>query len=93
MAKALKKSERIEMRANPSDKKLLDMAAALSGQQMSDFLLQPALKKARTILKEHTSITLENELFDCFIDACERVEQPNEALKDALQLTRESSVE
>ena len=93
MAKAQLKSERIEMRAYPSDKKLLDMAAALSGQQMSDFLLQPALAKARKILKEQASITLENELFDSFIAACEKAEQPNQTLKDALQFTRDSGVE
>lgn len=90
MTNALKKSEKIELEINASDKKLVEMAAALSGQTMSDFLMEPVLANARRVLQGQTSITLKNELFDSFFTTCDFIEKQNLASNDSLQNSRKT---
>ena len=40
------------------------------------------------IFTRHESITVQNDIFDRFIDSCEKADQPNQNLVDALAFTR-----
>lgn len=93
MDSAATKTERIEMRTSPSNRETLLKATGITGLSMSDFVLQASLERARQLLQEASLITLENDAFDRFITACDHSEEPNQALKEALKITRESDVE
>ena len=56
-------------------------AAALVGSTMSDFVIRASLESAEQVLKNHSSITLQNRYFDSFITARENPPEPNQALK------------
>lgn len=87
------KSERVEMRATPAQRRILDRATAAIGLTRSDFVLQAALERAQEVIEKQSSITLENSAFDRFIEACESASKPNQALKDALEFTRAREAE
>jgi uncharacterized protein (DUF1778 family) len=86
-------AERMDLRIDPEKKDLLRRAAALVGGTMSDFVVRSSLESAEQVLKNHSSITLQNRSFDSFITACENSPEPNQALKAALAVTRESVIE
>jgi uncharacterized protein (DUF1778 family) len=86
-------AERMDLRIDPEKKDLLRRAAALVGSTMSDFVVRSSLESAEQVLKNHSSITLQNRSFDSFITACENSPEPNQALKAALAVTRESVIE
>jgi uncharacterized protein (DUF1778 family) len=44
---------------------------------------------ATQVIAEHESIIVKNDIFDVFIDACEKTQKPNKALLDAASFTRE----
>jgi uncharacterized protein (DUF1778 family) len=46
----------IHLRARPQDRKLIDRAAALSGANRSQFMLAAALKEAKNVLLDQTTI-------------------------------------
>lgn len=87
------KNQRIEMRASEDHKATIERAIALTGQSMSDFMLQAGLQHAEAVLAQQSTIKLRNDVFDNFMDACENFKEPNQALKEALSLTRESGIE
>ena len=45
------------------------------------------------VLSEHRLMTLEADLFDRFIAACEQAEPPDQALRKAVELGRERGIE
>ncbi len=86
-------AERLDLRIDPDKKELLKKAAAVTGGSMSDFVLRASLESAEQVLSSHSSIMLQSRAFDDFIAACEQPPAPNQALKNALKLTRESGIE
>ena len=86
------KTERVEMRTTRAQLEILDQATARSGLNRSDYILRTALQKAQEDLEKSMSIAIENDAFDRFIEACERAEKPNQALKEAFQFTKESDI-
>src|SRR5258708_8586384 len=46
----------IHLRARPQDRKLIDRAAELSGANRSQFMLASALKEAKNVLLDQTTI-------------------------------------
>ncbi len=85
-------AERLDLRIDPEMKELLKRAAAVTGGSMSDFVLKASLESAEKVLKRHSSIMLQNRAFDDFIAACEQAPEPNQNLKNALTLARESGI-
>lgn len=83
---------RIDMRIDPEIKKRVDRAATLLGfPSLTAYLTRLMDEDSRRVLTEHTQITLENDLFDRFAEACFRDDapEPNEQLKAAVQRTRD----
>jgi uncharacterized protein (DUF1778 family) len=64
MAKASHSADvNIHLRARPQDRKLIDRAAELSGANRSQFMLASALKEAKSILLDQTTIDLDAKAF------------------------------
>ncbi len=55
------KNARVELKTTKEAKELLSKAAILDGLDLSSFMLTAAIEKARTILRDHTSIALSEE--------------------------------
>jgi len=79
------KEERIELRVKPSQKKLIENAASLSGLSTSSFMLNHALIAARTELDIIHKIKLSDRDRDVFMSVMKKNQPPNKALKNAVR--------
>jgi uncharacterized protein (DUF1778 family) len=78
------KAERLQIRVDPTDKSLLEQAAAASHLNVSAFVLQAAAARAQEVLAERRSIGLSASAAAAFSEALERPAQVNERLAKAL---------
>ncbi len=87
-------NERLEIRTQPKTKKMLEKASELSGaRSVSDYVNRVLREDAARVIEEHSRITLQDDIFDQFTAACENASTPNEALRAALELSRERGIE
>lgn len=77
------KSERLEARITQSQKELLQRAAELRGQSLTDFLVASAQRAAEATVREHNVITLTARDSFAFAEAILHSAEPNEALRAA----------
>ena len=82
MERTALRNERIELRADSEAKTLLERAAFLQHKTLSSYLLDAALQKARTDLKESEIFSLSKTDRDKFFSALDTSPPPNEALKE-----------
>ena len=75
---------RINLRASPEAKALIERAAALMGTTVSAFMLQNAYDAARRVVAESDPLTLSQNAFDEFVAACEKPAKPTKALRDLM---------
>lgn len=81
------KSARLEARTQPSVKDAINRAAALSGVEVSSFVVSAAYKAALTTIEAHKITALESETDRAaFFDALETPPKPNDRLKKAFAL-------
>jgi len=78
-------SERIEVRIDPEDKAVLTKAAALAGVKVSTFVMDPALKRARRLVRESERIVTTKRGLQDLLDALENPPEPTEALIAAMR--------
>ena len=71
-----RKDDRLELRLDPEDRRLLDEAAAASATTVSAFVLSHATAAARHVLADRTSFVLPAEHWDAFVDLLERDARP-----------------
>ncbi len=74
------KSERIEVRATPAMKRLLQRAATLSHKNVTEFLLEAGLTAAEERLADRRLFELEDAQWKAFQDALDRPVQPKPRL-------------
>lgn len=82
------KEERLQIRVGPTDKALLERAAAASHLNVSAFVVQAAASKAEEILAERSSIRLSREAAVAFTEALERPAEVNDRLATAMRRKR-----
>ena len=75
---------RINLRASPEAKALIERAAALMGTTVSSFMLQNAYDAARRVVAERDTLTLSQKAFHEFVTACEKPAKPTKALRDLM---------
>lgn len=73
-------SARINLRTSPQAKALIERAAALTGATVSSFISQTMFEASSRIVNQVETITLSQEAFEAFIDACENPSEPTPAL-------------
>ena len=49
-------------------------------------------EKSIKVIAEYESITVENNIFDLFMSACEKAQTPNKSLWDAVAFTKEQGI-
>ena len=84
---------RLDMRLDSRVKEKAEKASALLGlKSLTEYVVQLIDEDATKVIAEHESITVEDDIFDRFIDACAKAKAPNAALQDALRFTREQGI-
>ena len=61
-----RKDDRLELRLEPANRRLLDEAAAATSMSVSAFVLTHATEAARVVLADRTSFVLPDERWDAF---------------------------
>ena len=83
MATRQKSDARLDFRLNRQFKELIDQAASLMGQSVSDFAVSTLVEKARRIVHESSMTVLSDRDRDIFLALLDSDARPNEALKRA----------
>lgn len=84
-AKAQEK-ERLSLRLAEDHKRLIEQAARISGQTVSDFVKSEVLRGARRLIQEEAVISLTAKGWDELVAFIENADdEPNEALRRAAE--------
>jgi uncharacterized protein (DUF1778 family) len=78
------RSERVEARVTPEQKKLLERAAALEGRSLTDFLLNSAQAAAAEAISRHELLQLTPDDQEVFVAALLNPPAPKKALRAAV---------
>jgi uncharacterized protein (DUF1778 family) len=90
IAKTKERPQRLEARLPADAKAVIQHAADISGRSLSDFVVSSALKAAEETIREHEIIVLSMRDSIAFAEALLNPKGPNEALREAFRLHRES---
>ena len=78
-------TDRLEMRLAREEKGLLARAAELEGIKLSQFVLGPAIKRARKVIAEAEQITTTAKGYQDVLDALAKPPKPTKALLAAMR--------
>jgi len=80
---------RLDMRLDLAIKEKAEKASALLGHRsLTEYVVRLMDENATKVIAEHESIIVRDDVFDRFMDACEKARRPNRALRDAVAFTR-----
>ena len=79
---ALKK-QRIDLRLTEDDKSLIEEAAAMTNQSISQFMVSTASERAAEVIEQHRRLILNEASWNQVMDASSNPPTPNERLKRA----------
>jgi|LGOV01.1.fsa_nt_gb uncharacterized protein (DUF1778 family) len=84
---------RLDMKLDASIKIMAEKASALLGRKsLTEYVVGLMEKDAKKVIAEYESMTVKVDIFDCFMDACENTNKPNQSLRDAVAFTREQGI-
>ena len=78
-----KSDTRLDFRLNRQVKEVIEQAAAVSGQSVSDFAVSALYRTAKEVLEREQTTRLSNHDRDVFLAMLDSDAKPNEALKRA----------
>lgn len=78
--RAPRKADRLELRLEPAQRRLLDQAAAAQSTTVSAFVLSHATVAAQGVLADRTTFVLPAERWDAFVHLLERPARPQPEL-------------
>ncbi len=84
---ALKK-QRIDLRLNEDDKHMIEEAAAMTNQSISQFMVSTASERAAEVIDQHRRLLLNEESWNLVMDAIINPPAPNDRLKRAANRLR-----
>ena len=85
---ALKK-QRIDLRLNVDDKHMIEEAATMTNQSISQFMVSTASERAAEVIDQHRRLLLNEESWNLVMDAIINPPAPNDRLKRAANRLRE----
>jgi uncharacterized protein (DUF1778 family) len=83
MAESAVKTERLNLRTTSDQNALIRRAAALKGQNVTDFVLSSVVETARTTIETFERMTLSVRDGEAFVDALINPPAPAPAARDA----------
>ena len=81
MSDTQRSGARLDFRLSPSAKEMIEQAAVVSGQTVSDFAVTTLVKSAQEILERHQQRQLSDRDRDLFLRTLDQPPQPNAALR------------
>ena len=84
---ALKK-QRIDLRLNEDDKHMIEEAAAMTNQSISQFMVSTASERAAEVIDQHRRLLLNEKSWNLVMDAITNPPAPNDRLKRAANRLR-----
>ncbi|HEY2034568.1 MAG TPA: DUF1778 domain-containing protein [Rhizomicrobium sp.] len=81
MANTVRKDDVIQIRAPAGTKAMLNRAAALRGQKLSEFMLESARRQAEEAILDQRVFFLDDEAHAAFLKLLDAPAKPNKALK------------
>lgn len=75
--------DRMNFRLSPEIKAKIVRAAAITGQQLTDFAVSTLNEKANEILQQHDNITLNSQDYEFFLDSLSQENQPSQTSLNA----------
>lgn len=80
---------RLDFRLDDSIKSKIEKASALLGSKnLTDYIVKILDEKSTEIIKNHSNIKVENDIFDFFVESCENAKKPNKDLKEAFKFSK-----
>ena len=80
---------RLDIRLDEEIKAKAEKASALLGlKSLTEYVVRLMDENATQVIAQHESITVEANVFDQFMAACEEVKAPNTALLEAAKLAK-----
>jgi uncharacterized protein (DUF1778 family) len=84
---------RLDMRLDKEIKAKAEKAMALLGHKsLTDYIVKLMDEDASQVIAQHESLIVEDDIFDRFLDACNKVRSPNKALIEAATFTKEHGI-
>lgn len=84
---------RLDIRLDEEIKAKAEKASALLGlKSLTEYVVRLMDEDASHVISEHESIIIEDNVFDKFLEACDKAESPNKALLEAVTFTNESGL-
>lgn len=77
------KKQRIDLRLSPNDKSLIEEAAAMTNQTITQFMVNSATERAAEVIEQHRRLILNEESWALVMDALSKPAAPNEKLQRA----------
>ncbi len=77
------KTARLELRVTPSQKELIERAAAIKGRSTTDFVFSAAQEAANRTLREYEQMSLMKRDREVFVAALLKAPEPSDRLKAA----------
>ena len=83
---------RMDLRLDEEIKAKVEKASALLGMRStSEYVVNLINKDATRVIARHQSMTVKDDIFDLFMDACTKAREPNKALRDAANFSKKKS--
>jgi uncharacterized protein (DUF1778 family) len=57
-------------------------------RSLTEYIVRLIEADANQVIREHSSLVLQNDAFDRFMDACEAAPPPNANLREALEFSK-----
>lgn len=83
---------RIDIRLDENIKAKAEKASALLGESLSSYITNLMNEDASKVIARHESMTVRDDIFDRFIEACAEVTKPNKTLSDAVKFTNKQGI-
>lgn len=84
---------RLDLRLDEEIKAKAEKASALLGlKSLTEYVVRLMEEDADQVIKQYENITIEGDVFDRFVDACEKAKAPNQSLKDALTFSENKGI-
>lgn len=83
------KKQRIDLRLNEDDKNMIEEAAAMTNQSISQFMVSTASERAAEVINQHRRLILNEESWDLVMDAISNPPLPDDRLKRSAKRLQE----
>ena len=84
---------RLEVRLDKNIKAKAEKASALLGaKSLTAYLISLMDENATKVIAQHESMTVKDDIFDRFMNACTKARKPNQALTDAVVFAKKQGI-